>query len=204
MLASTRDHVDPRVTRTRKLLIEAFLDLMAEKPFEAITVQDITARATVNRATFYAHFADKYALVDDLIRDGFGQFLQERLAHATGSGQAHLRRLFLAVTDHWTAINARCQQSYRVFAPLVEAQVKAQLRESVREWLATWGAAGATAGQVDLLATIVSAGLYAAAMEWAQSPRNQTPEAFADTAIPLIAASMTARSAEAAHEHTLR
>jgi AcrR family transcriptional regulator len=52
---------------------------MAEKPFEEITIQDITARATVNRATFYAHFADKYALVDDVIRDGFAQMLHERL-----------------------------------------------------------------------------------------------------------------------------
>ncbi len=204
MLISNGERVDPRITRTRKLLIDAFLDLMAEKQFEAITIQDITTRATVNRATFYAHFADKYALVDDLIRDGFAQFLQERLAHPTGAAHAHLRRLFLAVTDHWTAINAGCQRSYRVFGSLVEAQVKAQLRDSVREWLTTWAAADATADQVDLLATIVSAGLYAAAMQWTQSPGKQTAEAFADTAIPLIAASMTARSIEAAHEHTLR
>src|SRR5207245_2778046 len=56
--------VDPRVKRTRKLLQQAFIELFQEKGFAAISIQDITERATVNRATFYAHFPDKYALLD--------------------------------------------------------------------------------------------------------------------------------------------
>jgi AcrR family transcriptional regulator len=52
--------LDPRVRRTRQLLQDALLALLAEKRFEAITVQDITERATLNHATFYAHFADKW------------------------------------------------------------------------------------------------------------------------------------------------
>ena len=62
---------DPRVKRTRKLLEEAFVALLAEKTFHRISVQDIAERATVNRATFYAHFEDKFALMDQLIRDAF-------------------------------------------------------------------------------------------------------------------------------------
>ncbi len=61
--------VDPRVKRTRKLLQQAFLELFQEKGFAAISIQDITERATVNRATFYAHFQDKYALLDSIIRE---------------------------------------------------------------------------------------------------------------------------------------
>jgi AcrR family transcriptional regulator len=200
MLTSSTARVDPRVTRTRKLLIEAFLTLMAEKPFEAITIQDITTRATVNRATFYAHFTDKYALVDELIRDGFAQILQERLVAPAVAVQAHLRRLFLAVTDHWTAINGRCQHSYRVFEPLVEAQVKGQLRDSIRRLLLEQAAPQARSRQqVELVATIVSSGLYAAALLWSQSSGTQTADAFADAAIPLIAASITALDASPTH-----
>ena len=70
--------IDPRIRRTRKLLLDAFQELLAEKDFDSITVQDITARATVNRATFYAHFTDKYALVDDLIREQFEATLRNR------------------------------------------------------------------------------------------------------------------------------
>ena len=192
-MLSSGARIDPRIIRTRKLLIDAFVQLLAEQPFEAITVADITARATVNRATFYAHFPDKYALVDELIHAGFAQVLQARLALPTRAVPAYLRQLLLAVTDHWTALNAHCQHSYRVFAQLVEAQVKAQLRDSVRSWLEEWSAPQAVSRQqLDLAATIVSAGLYAAAMEWAHSGGTQPAEAFADVAIPLIAASVTA------------
>src|SRR5215216_7166576 len=89
----TNARIDPRVTRTRKLLLDAFLSLMAEKSFDDITVQDIAARATVNRATFYAHFVDKYALVDEMIREGFMQILQQRMATPALSTEEHLRRL---------------------------------------------------------------------------------------------------------------
>jgi len=47
----------------------------------------------------------------------------------------YLRRLFLAVTDHLTAIRTQCQRSYQMFESLVEAQIKVQLREHVRAWL---------------------------------------------------------------------
>src|SRR5688500_15890647 len=108
----TTERVDPRVTRTRALLKAAFLDLMAEKPFEDITVNDITARATVNRATFYAHFNDKYALVAGLIRGDFARALRERALAPHPDAHVHLTHLFLAVTDHWSELSARCRETY--------------------------------------------------------------------------------------------
>src|SRR5215469_11325891 len=71
--------VDPRVKRTRKLLQQAFLELFKEKSFSSISIQDITERATVNRATFYAHFADKYELLDSIIREQFQQAVASKL-----------------------------------------------------------------------------------------------------------------------------
>ncbi|MDP4118512.1 MAG: TetR/AcrR family transcriptional regulator [Bacillota bacterium] len=55
--------VDLRVKRTHKLLSESLVSLMIEKPFEKISVVDICERAMVHRATFYAHFEDKYQLL---------------------------------------------------------------------------------------------------------------------------------------------
>ena len=54
----TPEKLDPRVKRTRTLLEQAFMDLIQEEGFQGVTVQDIAERAGVNRATFYAHFAD--------------------------------------------------------------------------------------------------------------------------------------------------
>jgi AcrR family transcriptional regulator len=54
---------DRRVQRTRRSLQQALLQLMVEKGYEAVTVQDISDRADVGRSTFYAHFLDKEQLL---------------------------------------------------------------------------------------------------------------------------------------------
>jgi AcrR family transcriptional regulator len=53
---------DRRVQRTRDLLQQALLDLINERGYEAVTIQDIVDRANVGRTTFYAHYRSK----DDL------------------------------------------------------------------------------------------------------------------------------------------
>ncbi|MDP4092218.1 MAG: TetR/AcrR family transcriptional regulator [Bacillota bacterium] len=54
---------DRRIMRTRNMLYDAFLDLMIEKGYESITVQDIIDRANIGRSTFYLHFTDKENLL---------------------------------------------------------------------------------------------------------------------------------------------
>jgi AcrR family transcriptional regulator len=57
---------DLRVRRTRKLLHQALIELTVEKGgFNDITIQDLTERAMINRSTFYRHYLDKCALVND-------------------------------------------------------------------------------------------------------------------------------------------
>jgi AcrR family transcriptional regulator len=53
---------DRRVQRTRARLQRALIDLISERPYDAITIQEIVDRADVGRTTFYAHFQDKEAL----------------------------------------------------------------------------------------------------------------------------------------------
>ncbi|MCH5583580.1 TetR/AcrR family transcriptional regulator [Shimazuella sp. AN120528] len=55
--------LDPRVVRTRQMLRDALVELIHEQGYEKITVQDITSRATLNRATFYLHYRDKLDLL---------------------------------------------------------------------------------------------------------------------------------------------
>lgn len=57
---------DRRVRKTRQSLREALLQLLLEKPYDQITVQEILDKADVGRSTFYAHFKDK----DDLLMMG--------------------------------------------------------------------------------------------------------------------------------------
>ncbi len=58
---------DRRSLRTRRILLDALVALMQEKPYEAITVQDVLDRADIGRSTFYAHYPDKEALMVDML-----------------------------------------------------------------------------------------------------------------------------------------
>ena len=61
---------DPRIRRTRQLLQGALQSLLLTRSFEEISVQEIAEAATVNRATFYDHYTDKFALLDALVGSG--------------------------------------------------------------------------------------------------------------------------------------
>ena len=70
------EQVDLRVRRTRKLLWEALMAELAERPFADITVGDICRRAMVHRTTFYKHYQDKY----DLLEQGMRQVIDTLMA----------------------------------------------------------------------------------------------------------------------------
>ena len=53
--------------RTDKAIMQALMHLMREKPFEKITVQDILDETPVTRATFYAHYHDKYEIAERML-----------------------------------------------------------------------------------------------------------------------------------------
>ena len=63
--------MDRRQRKTRKAIFDAFMDLLAQKAFEHITVAEIIERADVGRATFYAHFETKEFLLKNLCEELF-------------------------------------------------------------------------------------------------------------------------------------
>jgi AcrR family transcriptional regulator len=68
---------DRRVRRTRRMLQEALVELVVDRGYDRITVQDVLDRADVGRSTFYAHFRDKDALFTSCFDD-----LREELRRA--------------------------------------------------------------------------------------------------------------------------
>src|SRR4026208_715870 len=71
-LADSKKKTDARVRRTRDALGDALVALMQEKPFDAITVQEVLDRAHVGRSTFYSHYSDK----DDLLMSDAEEFFE--------------------------------------------------------------------------------------------------------------------------------
>ncbi|HTV73321.1 MAG TPA: TetR/AcrR family transcriptional regulator [Candidatus Acidoferrales bacterium] len=118
---------DPRVIRTRKLIRDALASLLATKNFESISVQDIAEAATVNRATFYAHFTDKFALLEAMIRD--------QVAEALGDGDPLTVRdtraaLLAAGTSvfSFVGMHRECRID-REFEPLLQRSLEAELTD---------------------------------------------------------------------------
>ena len=83
---------DRRVQRTRTSLLIALLDLIVEKGYEEVTVQDIVDRANVGRSTFYTHFLDKRELLLSGVEE-LREFLVQQRAMLDGSAAASARLL---------------------------------------------------------------------------------------------------------------
>ncbi|WP_067900674.1 TetR/AcrR family transcriptional regulator [Nocardia vaccinii] len=91
--------MDRRIRRTRELLHRALIELMLERGYARVTVQDIIDRADVGRSTFYAHFRDK----DDLLVVSSTEYLRRAVAGATpatGSPLAPAHTMLRLAADH--------------------------------------------------------------------------------------------------------
>ena len=88
---------DPRVTRTKRRLKRALLELIDEAGYEAVTVERLTERADVARSTFYAHYRAK----EDLLFAGFDEWLLSFSGFACPApGQALCFRFSLPLLRH--------------------------------------------------------------------------------------------------------
>lgn len=95
---------DLRVRRTHKLLWEALMAEMSSRPFEQITVRDICEQAMVHRTTFYKHYEDKYALLEQGMRQMYDTLLAEvntsSAPPSMNDPHATIVRLFVHVAEH--------------------------------------------------------------------------------------------------------
>lgn len=76
-MSKKQKRLDPRVVRSRGLLRDALVSLIAEKGFDALTVQDIADRAKLNRATFYLHYRDKHDLLVKSLHDAIDELMAD-------------------------------------------------------------------------------------------------------------------------------
>jgi len=89
---------DRRIQKTLKLLREALVSLIAEKPYDSIVVKEILDRANVGRSTFYTHFRDKDELLISGIHDMLGPV--PSVAPSPGNGPDRILWFSLPVFEH--------------------------------------------------------------------------------------------------------
>ena len=180
------EKLDPRVKRTRGLILRAFEDLLAEKNFESISVQDVTEKAQINRATFYAHFPDKFALLDHSISQMFRQEIEKRTLNACHYTPDNLRNLILAVCEFLSRIHSDCAQPHQQFESLVEGNVKNILFELLSHWLKQTNDKIST----EIPATVATWAIYGLASLYSHNKKRPALEKFVDEAFPLVAVNL--------------
>jgi AcrR family transcriptional regulator len=178
---------DPRAVRTRALLLQAFAALLAEKTFTAISVQDVAERATVNRATFYAHFEDKYALLDSFIRERFQEHLSANLAGA-GLSRDGLRALTLSVFSFFTELRGHnCTPADKLFDPLLQAAIQQSIHTLLLSWLAKARPGRSISHErLEIIATAMSWAIFGATDQWSRTDRKRPPEGRADQLVAAL------------------
>lgn len=181
-MSNSEENLDPRVRRTRKLLKQAFVEILNEKGFSTMTVQDIADRAEINRATFYAHYADKYELHDQMIREWFQKNLAEyNITCETTFCENNLRNLIFAVCDFQTHLNGGCHPGDMQYKPAIEDLIQSEVYSIVYSWLSS------VDGIIypDISATSISWSIFGAGLQWSKN-QTHSKEEVADTVIALI------------------
>src|SRR6202795_1996747 len=119
---------DPRILRSRRMLMDSLERLLKKKEFEDISIQDITDEATLNRATFYLHYPDKNALLQALTQSRFRDLIERRSITFTDCNGA-LRAIALGVCDYLAETTGCPSQLARIplegsIIPVVEDMFK--------------------------------------------------------------------------------
>ena len=184
MLHQDCERLDPRIRRTRQLLQDALKRLLEEKEFDKITIQDITEAATLNRATFYAHYPDKFALLEELIRVSFLQLLDCRKIRFDGSCATAFHPVILAVCDYLAELQKSNSAKQRQFEAFVEGTVIDQIRVILMEGFQKHPVERNI--PPEMIAATASWAIYGAAKQWVNTPEHSPAEEFVATAANLV------------------
>jgi AcrR family transcriptional regulator len=177
---------DPRMRRTRQLLQGALYTLMQSKNFDEISVQDITEVATVNRATFYDHYTDKFALFDAMVAGDFHKLLNERAIRYDGTCPTAARAIILAVCDYLAHVHTSSTTCERqgAFEPLAEAAITAAIRRVLMEGMPKANLVPELPPA--MIATTASWAIYGAAKEWFNTPNRPSAEEIVPVILELV------------------
>jgi AcrR family transcriptional regulator len=164
---------DPRILRSRRMLMDSLVRLLKKKEFEDISVQEIADEATLNRATFYLHYPDKNALLQAMTDVRFRDLIERRAITFTNCSGA-LRAIALGVCDYLVE-STGCPT--RLSRMALEGSIIPIVENMFKEGLALHG----TAPGVDaaLLATTAAWAVFGAARRWFQTPNRIPAEEMA-------------------------
>jgi AcrR family transcriptional regulator len=189
MEAKTPNPEDRRVLRTRRMLREALIELIIERGWDNVSVQDICDRADVGRSTFYTHFADR----EELLLGGFDDLRKTLRAHKSGAHKlAFVRGLIEHAHEHSQLFRAIIGKRA---GHAIEKRFRQTVISLVRDDLAEHG----FAGRALEVTTYYVAGALVELLTWWVDTRNsllpaQIEDMFRRLTTPVLSASRSIKS----------
>lgn len=176
-----QEKTDPRILRTRKLIMDSFIELSGQKEFKDITIKDITTEAMVNRATFYYHFEDKYDLLEKVLSEVLLINLNTDQVDQNELNEETIVSIFAAITNFQNSLSNRCHRGYEeTIARIIREQLeiifyKMLLKRQPND----------ENQALKQTAVMLSWGLYGTSVEWRRN--RETPrEDYIKPLIPFI------------------
>lgn len=180
--------VDPRIVRTRNRLRGAMLDLLIEKTYTDITVNDLTKQAGLNRATFYLHYEGKESLLLDAL-DAHFQGLMDAIDTRLG-GDTHFIHNTLPeeMTFEFVAQN---EPLFRVLlSPTGPGFAMQKMIDAIAQFggqrVALQFPGAQDAAYYDMMSHHVAGGLFALLRWWLQNDMPRPPAEMAQFAQDLV------------------
>ena len=178
---------DVRYIRTEAAIQSAFLDLIMEIGFYAITVKDITAKAEVSRGTFYQHYEDKYALLA-----AYEQKIKEDLLAALIPGRIPFQTD--AVKERVIRMFTYCEENLVMMRALLGKKGDAEFQQRMKDML--WEEVFAQhinyaglARKLDVpeyyLREYVNSSHYRVFQTWLEKEERESPEEVAEIYLKL-------------------
>jgi AcrR family transcriptional regulator len=169
-----QDKQDRRSQRTRSLVNSAMMELLREKRYDAITIQDLLDRANIGRSTFYAHYFDKEDVLVSLSEQMLEMFRQQLSQRKAGQGIIPSLEIF-----------QHAQENYQFFQAMLHGHAEELLWETVRVILSrtieeTLTAACAGKGSPSIPLAVVAqylAGAFGNLLKWwLEADMSYSPE----------------------------
>ena len=168
-------------------MMQAFNDLLEEKRnIYSISVYDIAARATVNRATFYAHFEDKFAFLEQWMTEKFKAIMGKRVPEDAEFNEDTLRILVRTLFDFLVRFRQYLSPGDKQFEPMFEIAMQKELHRLLLHWLGEGTVPGHSREQAEATALVVSWGIFGSALQGSRDSQNRSAETMTRSVMEVV------------------
>jgi len=175
---------DRRIQKTRKALRDALHSLVLDRGYDDLSVQDITDKANLGRATFYLHYREKDELLEDLLREFSQNFTQRHGSKISFSDRKVVQSMFEYAEDYY--------DFYRIMTigkggVIGMRKMQTIIRETCAQYLDTLEAASGGTFTVPraFLDNFMASSLMSTILLWLEQEMPYSPAEMADMFLTL-------------------